>query len=164
MATRRALIDADQRVGAFRDSVEAGDLHFFPAPTSRQFGAAGHQQTLNHTLNALPRGIISPVLPYLYETRLLESKKRATQPPELEIGNGTINYSCTLAIMRKEHFGIGASCCGACLLHTAGRSSGVPEEGDNLTDRVSRGLAPILAKVKPTWSVHPASISIDRIA
>jgi hypothetical protein len=46
MVARRAIIDPDVRVASFRERIEACELHFFPAPTCGQFGAAGHQQTL----------------------------------------------------------------------------------------------------------------------
>ncbi len=38
-----AIIDTDVNVASFLNSVDACDLHFFPAATLRQFGAAGHQ-------------------------------------------------------------------------------------------------------------------------
>jgi hypothetical protein len=46
MVAGRTIVDADMGVASFLKSVDACDLHFLPAPTCRQFGTAGHQQTL----------------------------------------------------------------------------------------------------------------------
>jgi hypothetical protein len=60
MVARRAIIDPDVRVASFRERIEAGELHFFPAPTWGQFSAAGHQKTLErrHGVTASERMLL----------------------------------------------------------------------------------------------------------
>ncbi len=46
MVARGAMVNPDIGVTLFRESLDARNSHFFPAPAFGQFGTAGHQQTL----------------------------------------------------------------------------------------------------------------------
>jgi hypothetical protein len=46
MLARRTIVEADMRVGTFRQWVDVCDTHFLPAPTLGQLRDAGHHQPL----------------------------------------------------------------------------------------------------------------------
>ena len=57
---RGTFINADMRVSSFRQWQSVVEVHFFSAPTSRQFSATGHQQSFQK----IRHGADAPASPF----------------------------------------------------------------------------------------------------